>query len=730
MIENLKQEILNIKNNVNNETEEILTDSYEIDISCLEFIRKNTIEWYDFFFDVLKSVIEKNENNIELSMNELLKYNLNKPSYKTFIDFIKNELTKYTIIKNIEDEKIIIIQKIENNPQTFKGLRNNQIIARNSNILNNFSSGVHNQIMGAGKSIIMLLTIRDHYCLNKTLNDGMLYIITCPRIEVLNKLFFENINNERFEINNNNKEYWKKNDIINLDNFKIHDRLNEKKKCLTLDSNNPNILIVNTDFLKILFEKKIIDIEKLNFIIFDECHGISANKLFDILHEIKFIHKKSIIGFSATPVRMNAEQKTQSIFSKNNDSLLKNNLNILSNYDLFEAIKDDVVLSPSYVILEIKKTCNKKIGKNNKNITLNVLTNIFKTLPYRKIICWCKTIIKLKEWYVFLKTSFKDLKIFCSTSKDSEHEKDNYDTNFDAFCNIERDAILLCVNRCKEGSDIKNLDCGILIDRVKKRSVLTSMQMVGRILRPDEIKLKKNGVIIDAFINDGQIEIESLTAHQVIQYYEKVLSLTDDESRKGLIDIYDKIKIMLKNTVYDETTETINVKIDENEKHDIKIKLELTTKFFDWLKFKTKLDTILDEKYEMDKNEKLKEIFTKLKLKPEFNVLTNFWIEYDKIKNNVEYPEKLYDDNKEFFDNNTWFEFMDYDVLNYYKTINECRNAILKISKKKEMNEKEYKKCQKIDLKIPPYPEEFYKKEHFTTIKNEFSLKVKTSKKL
>jgi superfamily II DNA or RNA helicase len=51
----------------------------------------------------------------------------------------------------------------------------------------------------------------------------------------------------------------------------------------------------------------------------------------------------------------------------------------------------------------------------------------------------------------------------------------------------------VCVNRCREGSDIKNLDCGIYLDNVKKRSTLVLIQTVGSILRPDKNKNKKLG---------------------------------------------------------------------------------------------------------------------------------------------------------------------------------------------------------------------------------------------
>ena len=102
----------------------------------------------------------------------------------------------------INQEELIKIDK-------FEGFRKNQELARENNKKGNFCSGVHNQITGAGKSIIAMLTINDHNEKIKE-NNGKLYIYTCPRIEVLRKMFFE-------KIKRNEKEEW----IINKKNKKF-----------------------------------------------------------------------------------------------------------------------------------------------------------------------------------------------------------------------------------------------------------------------------------------------------------------------------------------------------------------------------------------------------------------------------------------------------------------------------------------------------------------------------
>ena len=390
---------------------------------------------------------------------------------------------------------------------------------------------------------------------------------------------------------------------------------------------------------------------------------------------------------------------------------------------MMNAICDNIVLPPSYTIVEIKKTCNKKIGKSNKDITEKVLKTKIKILPYKKIICWCGTISKLKEWYVFFKEKFPELTLYCSTSKDKEHE--NFNTDYDKFCDGENNCILLCVNRCKEGSDIKNLDCGIYIDHVKKRGILVSIQTVGRILRPDKDKLKKCGYIIDTFINDGKIEIEIMTACKVISYYEKVLSLSNDEKLTGMIEIYNKMKEMCLDTEYDSQSNKIKIKLDDKKEHDTEIKLELTTKNFDWTKFKEKLEKIIDNNFDISQEDKFNMIIEKLKKTKKFSVEKNFWNIYlnlDKKKLNL--PIDLYSPYKEFFDKKTWFELMDFDIDIYYKTIPECKNAIKKLNKYYDgiiTNEK-YEILKIYDKKLPPFPEEYFKKNNFSTIEKEFGL--------
>jgi superfamily II DNA or RNA helicase len=736
-IEYLTKEIFNIKENVENVSLDIILDSYEITENCYKFISSKDNLWFTLFIKNLEMTLKEYEYDINNGINELKSYDMKNHFYQSFICYIENEIKKYHILKienindyehenNVECDNVLEINQEELiKTENFEGLRKNQELARENNKKYNFCSGVHNQITGAGKSIIAMLTINDHNEMMKE-NNGKLYIYTCPRIEVLRKMFFEKIkidDKEVWIINKKNKKFWKENKIIDLDNFNLIDRVNIKdKRKLKLKKNKPNILIVNSDYLKALHKMKSYKYKKVILVLFDECHGVSAKYFYELLEKIKFTYKKHIIGFSATPVRDNAEEKVKQIFSSSLEQIDNPKLNIISNYDMMNAICDNIVLPPSYTIVEIKKTCNKKIGKSNKDITEKVLKNKILILPYKKLICWCGTISKLKEWYIFFQDRFPELTLYCSTSKDNEHK--NFNTDYDKFCDAEKNSILLCVNRCKEGSDIKNLDCGIYIDHVKKRGILVSIQTVGRILRPDKDKLKKCGYIIDTFINDGKIEIEIMTAHKVISYYEKVLTLSSDENLIGMIEIYNKMKEMCLYTEYDSQSNKIKIKLDDLKEHDTEIKLELTTKNFDWTKFKDKLEKIIDNNFGISQEDKFNIIIEKLKKTKKFNVEIYFWNTYlnlDKKKLNL--PTDLYSEYKEFFDKKTWFELMDFDISIYYKTIYECKNAIKNLNHFHDgiITNKNYDILKIYDKKLPPFPQEFFKLYNFTTIKKEFS---------
>jgi hypothetical protein len=294
-IDKLYNEIVQIKKCMmddNNDLNDIL-DSYEIDKKCYYFIENSDHTYFQMFRDLLK-VYFKETKNIVQALDKIKLYNKDNQHFRSFLlyvndyfDFCNNKF----IIKNDdvndeddEEDDEEYEDYIDENvvkPKDIIKLRYNQEIARVNNKKNNFNSGIHCQVTGAGKSLLIMMTVNDHYSTSTKKNKGRLYIITCPRIEVLNAMFFVlDKNSDKFIINPDTKKFWKDNNIIDLDEFKIFDRVNYSSQNgkLKLAQDKPNILIVNSDTFKSMDSNNFIDYSKLNFVLFDECHSVSATR--------------------------------------------------------------------------------------------------------------------------------------------------------------------------------------------------------------------------------------------------------------------------------------------------------------------------------------------------------------------------------------------------------------------------------------------------------------------
>ena len=66
------------------------------------------------------------------------------------------------------------------------------------------------------------------------------------------------------------------------------------------------------------------------------------------------------------------------------------------------------------------------------------------------------------------------------------------------FEKLESNGLLFCAGKHREGSDIKNLDTCVFLDKVEERNSKKFVQCVGRVLRLDKNNSKKYGLIIDA----------------------------------------------------------------------------------------------------------------------------------------------------------------------------------------------------------------------------------------
>ena len=338
-------------------------------------------------------------------------------------------------------------------------LRKNQRLAIEKSVANNFKSGVHFHATGTGKSWIALELVK-HF--NNTYpKKNILWL--CEQKTIL----IEQFNKETLK-DKGYKELLKKFMVINF---------TEKKPSKWYSQINganiwgkPLLIIINRSFL--VSQKKYKKI-KNNFglIIHDECHSITNKTTKEFYNYIleKTNNNISCLGFSATP---NLEFKPYN--------------NIISKYSIYDAYCDNIIVPPkikwlksSYILEDedIVTYCKYEINK----------------LHYKKIIIWCGMIKYCKELAELWKIYFSDFTISIDTSEEDTSE---FDT-FDDFNKKESNAILFCACKHREGSDIKNLDCCIFLDKVENRNPKTFVQCIGRVLRKDHNNNKKYGLIID-----------------------------------------------------------------------------------------------------------------------------------------------------------------------------------------------------------------------------------------
>jgi hypothetical protein len=323
-------------------------------------------------------------------------------------------------------------------------LRNHQKIAIKKTLENNFESGVHFHATGTGKSIIALNILLEYH--KKYCNRNLMWF--CEQKTILFDLF-------------NNSEVIK---FINenFKNLKIFNLIYKKDKTFINTLNSLNnlseqnyLLIINRAYLS--YNNRYTNLENIpGLIIHDECHSIlnkSTESIINYFNEFG----TSIIGFSATPELTNIYK------------------NIISEYSIYSAYCDSIILSPKIIWFE-----------NSKNIIENISILVHK-LYYKKIIVWCGLIQNSNELFNEWKKYFKDYLFAIDTSKLTE--------NLFEFYEEESNAILFCAAKHREGSDIKNLDCCIFMDLVSERTSKTFIQCIGRVLRTNENK--KNGFIID-----------------------------------------------------------------------------------------------------------------------------------------------------------------------------------------------------------------------------------------
>ena len=329
----------------------------------------------------------------------------------------------------------------------------NQKKAIKISINNNFESGVHFHATGTGKSWISLQLILEFNKKNK--NSNIIWL--CEQKSIL----IEQFNNDIIKLKGFEIIY----DIFNILNYTIK-KPNNWYEQINNNIGKPLLIVINRSFLVSRKKYELIN-KNIDLIIHDECHSIKNNTtrcFYDYI--IKKNNNISCLGFSATPY-LEIEP-----FKK-----------ILSNYTIYDAYCDNIIVKP------IIKWVNSENILDDIDFIEICKYNINK-LHYKKILVWCGIIEKCYELSRLWKSYFNDFDIFIDTSKDNNND-------FDEYSKCNKNAILFCACKHREGSDIKNLDCCIFLDKVENRNSKTFVQCIGRVLRKDKLNHKKFGLILD-----------------------------------------------------------------------------------------------------------------------------------------------------------------------------------------------------------------------------------------
>lgn len=636
-----------------------------------------------------------------------------------FFQLCFNETEQDNIIitkEDVEDYKLNNPNKIIENDDFI--WRNNQLEAINRLKTNGFETGIHCQATGTGKSLIILKYIDLMY----KKNSKCKIILFTERVSILSDLF--DFNNKE-EKNNTNYDFWKKHDICNFDNFNIINRVTTKKNDwieLLNNSKKATLLVINRAYLTLSTNYK--NIKDLSLILHDECHNVPSNKCFDFLKYIK-INKIPIIGFSATPLRT-GNIKKEGINISNMSRLLEiyglnNKLNLLTNYNMIYAISNNppLILSPRFYWFDIEIT-NKKKEENHLSVSeigsaLQVLEDVIKTLHYKKLVAWCGTIPLCKEWFEKIqkfKEEFKNLypNLYkMNMYMDLSIKNNSKILGYNDFKKLENNGIMLCAQKHREGSDIKNLDGCIFLDKVKNRGSIPFIQSIGRVLRLDPNNKKNCGVVIDGVIRDND-DYEKNMVDKILGYYFALNDITnikdiDKDNYKQYITLRDVVEFDKDNKI---------IKLNFN-----KTNITINCKKLDWKNIISQFEILLEKKINLTTDEKLKIEFEKLKnivknknLK-NMSQYFNYASKHDLIKN----PDEIY---KNYWSN--YCDFLNIDTSNYIKTKEKLKQFCFKKNVSSITDYCELFKNN--DNIIPENPCDYFKVKNFDYFINNYQEKI------
>ena len=677
--------------NERDEDEQVLYDAYfNIGIKNIDIIR-----------EMLNEII-MNTNNFQFNRETYEKMISNDYYHKIILDFIwdidyeEHDIENHKKVLN-EDE---YYEKLKN------GLNNVQINSIENITNNNFENGIVCIATGGGKSLIILKCID---IFNNLLNMNRSILIFTERKNILLDLFyiFEK-ESEKYKPNHDYWNVWKRLNIINMEKFNLINLVSNKNKdWFDLKSTGKtNLIIINRVFLTLNSEYKKIPCElSPELIIYDECQGITAKSSFEFLNFAKENWKSKIIGFSATPIRRSRANKIQKQTNLNKIFNIHdtNSLRIYQNYNILNAINDGICSQLNFIWYKLEKRQVNKIKNRFHNISeddvkncMHILNDNIDKLYYKKIICWCSTIKNAdlyKELFMKIRSEeilfdkLKDINLYVDHSINSSEYKDFYESL--------GNSILFCVGKHREGSDIKDLDCGMFLDKVEYRSDVVWLQSIERIARKSNYK--DYGLIIDTYYERENANEHEVIIEKLIGYYVLLDSLTINNS-------------IMKRDMYEKAKKDIH--IDTEEKIIHLSNFNIICEGINWCDFSKNFNHIFENKIQkeirLNNKDRLEIICQILKNEHEWDENTNFWEEYKIIDKSLNgFPDNIFEEFKIEFHKKTWYELFKFDHL-FFSSIKQIQDYFRK-NKIYKINDDIYSELCIIEKKLPKYPDEYFR---------------------
>ena len=494
----------------------------------------------EYFKISVKNEINELLNKLSCEIRELSKDEIKELNRKLRLKSVINKFKNTRLPKLIKDKVKRKNKKIVK--LKFRKFQNACISIFKSKIKNNKSyNGLFIAPTGWGKSFINKCFM-NIFLSEKT--EGNILFIT-KRLDLLND-FTSGLANDILDINysrlGNTTTSNLKFNIINI--FK------GEKVNTQLDCNKRNIYIINIDKLDSFgLENKINDLN-IKLCLIDEVQWVSGEKTKEHFQTIND-NVNYVIGCSATPMRdnFNKQQALIKLFKKETvgekDKYNIEDLEIMFQLSYQECWDEGIILQPSIQYFNVDMI-EDNINHHNGWVLsdkayldyLNQVNDLWQNLVYHKgimyfptrlelikFLIWCQSrcdipIIKDcldRIYYSFTPSKYKENKEDCETCKKNDtligdarcsdcmvanlYQKfkegetkqfQELSTDFKRFKNHNEYALLLVVDRAKEGFDDKRVEMAINMNFVKSRCLLQTLQIIGRVQRIDNDKQKKD----------------------------------------------------------------------------------------------------------------------------------------------------------------------------------------------------------------------------------------------